>query len=129
MEKTELLFFESFCTSGTLQRTSRAASRPLLSQGRQSERKRHRSPGRAGGRNPLVMIVREPALKIALELQRPAFHLPGAVGQLSFQKIVDAALIGSVDSFYPRGLIQGVKGNRFLLFLSDEEPPREAWNT
>jgi hypothetical protein len=40
------------------------------------------SPGCSRCRDPLIVIVREAALEVRLKLQRAAFYMPGAVGQL-----------------------------------------------
>src|ERR1035441_10696788 len=50
-------------------------------------------PSRGSGGNPLVVIVRKPALEIGLELRRPAAHVPGAVLPLCVHQKLHALLV------------------------------------
>ena len=64
----------------------------------------HCCPSRRGRRDPLVVVVRESALKVRLEFGRAAAHVPGSVFELRVQQEIRSALVDSVSHPDPPAL-------------------------
>jgi hypothetical protein len=67
-------------------------------------------PAGRGRRDELILFVREAGFEIGLERLAPRADVPGAVGQLRFQQILDAAAIDRVGRAHARGVVQCEQG-------------------
>src|SRR6266446_5054019 len=73
------------------QNTTRLAPRQRRHLFRDRRGQRHCGPSGSGGGDPLIVLVRKPALKIWLESGRAGLHVPRTVLELRAQQEPDAA--------------------------------------
>src|SRR5262245_38940506 len=70
-------------------------------------RERARGPRRASGGDPLVCTVREAALEVRLDGNRPRLHVPGPILELGAEQELDAAtnrwIVGCGHSAFEEG--------------------------
>src|SRR5437764_14035021 len=72
-------------------------------------RERHRCPCGSGGGDELILAVGEATFEVGLEPDRAGLDVPGTVGVLGSQEVLNTLLINRVRGWHLPGGVEGIK--------------------